>query len=284
MKHLILILSLVVPAVCTAQDFAIASGNQTDREAIEGYTIVKANARAAWDFTRMAKKLFETKDTVLDFSGNSRNAFRDGTTFNPIVVETMILGGGSITAAGCENTNVTKKCYVQDGAATNLFNTDFEIHLMVSLQDGQIGSQYLFGLNNGAAKRVFLYVNSTGTFRFDLNLAGSTISEWESAYVMPNNITGVRYIRLRCDFANDIIKMWVDGVETTLTLLSGDAFNLINPSGFTNTWGTAIGGTRTSSTSIQSGNGNMLVYKAAVTGLLTNAQAVKIAGWFTYLK
>ena len=284
MKHLITILLLLISCFAFGQDFGIASGNQAGKEAMEGYTIVKANARGAWDFTRMAKKLYETKDTVLDFSGNARNAFRDGTTFNPFVAETMVLGGGSITAAACENTNVTKKCFVQDGAATNLFNTDFEIHIAFSLQDGRIGSQYFFGLNNGAGKRVFAYVNSTGTIRFDLNLNGSTISEWESTYAFPNNSTGAHYVRIRCDFTTDVLKMYVDGIETTLTLLSGDAFSLINPTGFTNTWGTAIGGTRTGSTAIQSGNGNMLVYKAAVTPLLTNSQSLKAANWFTYLK
>ncbi len=284
MKYLITISIVFISCFAIAQDFGIASSNQAAKEALEGYAVVKANARAAWDFTRMRKRLYETKDTVIDFSGNGRNAFRSGTTFNPMVVETMIFGGGSITAAACENSNVTKNCYVQDGAATNLFNTDFETHITLSLQDGQIGSQYVFGLNNGAGKRMYLYVVSTGKIRLALTLAGSTVSEWESTYAFQNNTTGAHYIRLRCDFTNDVLKMYVDGVETTLTLLSGDAFNLINPSGFTNTWGTAIGGTRTGSTAIQSGNGNMLIYKAAVTPLLTNNQSLKAANWFTYLK
>jgi len=284
MKYLITISILLFSCIVKAQDFGIASSNMAAKEAMEGYAVVKTNARAAWDFTHMGKCLYETKDTVVDFSGNGRNAFRDGTTFNPIVVETMIEGGNSITAAGCENTNVTKKCYVSDGAATNLFNTDFEIHMTLSLQDGQIGSQYFFGLNNGSGRRLYLYFTSSGKVRLALTLAGNTVSEWESNYAFQNNTTGAHYIRLRCDFTTDVLKMYIDGIETTITLLSGDAFNLINPASFSNTWGTAIGGTRTGSTTVQSANGNMLIYKAAVTPLLTNNQSLKAANWFTYLK
>jgi len=282
MKCVLFVLFLL-PAVLFSQG-SIASSNQSAKEAASGYTVVKNNARGAWDFTRMGKKYLETKDTVLDFSGNGKNAFRSGTTFNPIVMETMVEGWGSITSAACENTNATKKCYVSDGACTNFLNSDFEVHITMSFQDGRIGSQYFYGISNGLTKHFTASISSTGTIKLNINLNGSSFSDFESAYALNDKITGSVYIRIRCDFTNDILKVYVNGIETPMTLLSGNSFDLINPSGFANAYGVGIGGTRTGSTSIQSGNGNLLVYKAAVTGLLTDIQALQAANWFTYLK
>ena len=180
MKYFILILSLFSLPVF-GQDYAIASGNKACDGARDGYTFLKQNARCAWDFTRMTSKyLGSPQDTVLDFTGNGRNAFRSGTTFNPKQIQILSSGGNSITALLAKNENVTKQAYVQDGTATTLFNQDFEIHLTFSLPDGQaVGAQYILGLNNGVARRVFLYVNTTGTLRFNLNLV-CIDRDWET--------------------------------------------------------------------------------------------------------
>lgn len=270
-------LVLLFPVCLEGQGIVASSGRGSSQ--ISGYNFLKTNAKAAWNFTILSGKSFAVADTVSDFTGYGHNAVMG--VFQPNV-SNVLLDREVITSAFCVNNNTTKNAFVSELPATNLFNSDFEIHLTFNVTDGQGSEYFLFGLNNGAARRMFVTISSSGNITFNLNYSGTTLSTWTSAYVLPNNSVPLTYLRIRTDFTTDTVLAFVNGIQTAMNLTSGPSISTITASSFTNTWGIAIGGVRTGISTLQSGSANAIqIFKSAVTPLLSNANAGLVANWFS---
>lgn len=250
----------------------------------EGHAYLAENARGAWDFTRIPGNLGDAATQVNDIGPTANHAGTGGGTFAP-TVGIAFIDGATIKNALLQNDNTNKLAYVAANASTALFKTSFEIHVLFGLNDGQVGTIYLFGINNGAGKRAFMYIDATGHINFHLNISGATTHVFTSTATLNNGPVSPTYARVRIDFETDVASLWIDGIADTFSLSSGTALSdTTDPASYADTLGVAIGGTRTGTSTIASGSGKIQIYKAAVTGLLTSAQAAMVGAYISHLK
>lgn len=249
----------------------------------EGKKYLIANAKAAWDFTALQGGLNDLAIDVPDFS-STHDAVTLSGVFTPKVGPSFI-DSTIFRSALCLNSNSTKQAFITALPSTTLFNSSFEVHLLFRVANGvPAGDLYLIGVENGNGQTVMLTINSAGKIVFQLNIQAGVTSTWTTDMALPSGQTSPIYVRLRVDFETDIFKIWVNGMEKSTTLV-GSAITETNPSGFTCPYGIGIGGVRNGATSIKSGaNSGIMVFKAAITPLLSDINAAKVGHYISYLK
>lgn len=252
----------------------------------QGLTYLTNNAKAAWDFTGITGNPYDNAPASLpDFTGNGFGLNNNAGALTPklgVAVEGAITHSfiSIYTPSGINNG------YFSDLPATNLYNSDFEIHTLFKVGDGNPAADYsIWGLNDGAAKRFLVFITATGTIKIQINLNGAVQSFIETDNpVFSNNSSNLTYLRLVCDFTNDVVKIIVNGEDLAVTV-TGSAISNINPANFNSgLTGSAIGTSMRSATAFSfNQNSYCGVFKAAVTPILSNENNLKVGAWMSAL-
>ncbi len=258
-------------------------GDAVDPSIQAGYDWLAANAKAAWDFTQMTGVGFgSAPSSVLDFTGNGHNAITSSGTFTPKL-------GAYIDAKGSAKTFLkgyasgTKDCYVTELPCTPFFNSDFEVHLMMQVGDGRLANNSVWGINDGAARRINIRKTATGFFDVQVNVSGASWPIFTTTSgQLPDLLTDVFYIRFSVDFTTDTFRFWLNGVERTFSVGGTGPLSGQSPAGFSGVRGIGLGAERSGATTVTAGaaEANNL-FKCAITPLLSTTEAINVAAWIT---
>lgn len=263
--------------------YAYGGGPVDDPSIQAGYDWLAENAKAAWDFTSMTGVGFAAApSSVSDFTGNGHNAITDSGTFTP-KVGAYIDENGAVKTFLKGYASGVKDCYVTALPCTPFFNSDFEVHLMMQSGDGRLANNSIWGINDGAARRINIRKTATGFFDVQVNVSGTSWPIFTTTSgQLEDNTTAPVYIRFSVDFTTDTFKFWLNGIERTFTVGGTGALSAQVPAGFNGVRGIGLGAERASATTVTAGGAEANnLFKCAITPLLTNAQAVNVAAWIT---
>lgn len=251
----------------------------------EGLTYLQSNAKAAWDFTSLGTQPYENAPaTVSDISGNGFNLNTNSGAFTP-KTGLILEGANTHTFASIYTPSGIKNAYRTDLGSANLYNSDFEVHLLFKTGDGRpSGDHWIYGLNGGAARRFYIQILTTGAIRVVYNLNGAVTSTvTTNSPVFLDGPTDLTYLRLVSDFTSDSVTIYIDGQEIAATV-TGSPISDINPAAFTAPDPNGIGTVMTGATTFAT---NPIVYcgvvKNAITDLLTDTQALQVGAWINDL-
>lgn len=165
------------------------------------------------------------------------------------------------------------------------FKSDFEI-IFTGMLTASTDLDF-FGVANGTnIVRFNITTNAAAqprALRFEYRYSAATARRFiaDTGTFFENGLrTGLRLFRIKCDFTNDIFKLWVDGVEIGITSVV-DAFNLIDPTKWANAAQRfTVGGYNNSGTIVRYGNYH-LMGRFAITPIMTDAQAALVSEYMT---
>lgn len=286
MKKLLLYL-LIIPALTFGQVnkkhiyFMLNNqANSADPNIALGNTFLTTNAksRAYWDFTTQLTGVEDAAITsVSDLRGNGWTLGNFSGAATPVEGKIQV-GLTEVSTLLGYTPSTYEYGLVGTTAATNLLKNSVEIHLLVNLVDGQLGTQYLFGASNGGTQRLRISINTSGNIvlEYAIGAGGSTLTSSGNALI--NGLTGVYLIRVILDFGTDVISGYVNGVPISFSLTSGNAVSTWNPANWICTKGVGVGGDWDGAFTNDVGTKHIL--KCAVTDLITSDEYIQLAASF----
>lgn len=292
MKKLFLYVIFTLPFFVNGQSnkkkmFALMFANnaeQVDANIALGdaFLTTSATTRAYWDFTTLSGHDGTVLASHEDLSISGTWDLDDASGVNNPKTGIVRTGSRSVRALRAKTASTFKEAFKTTTAATNLLKNDVEVHMLLSLEDGQNASKnYIFGSANGGTQFFRVSINSSGNIVLEYAAAGAGLSTLTSSgATFPNGLTGVHLLRLRCDFTTDVISGMLNGIPITFSLTSGNAVSTWNASTWTsNTRGCGIGTCFDGSFPVDTLNLKYIL-KCAVTDLLTDDQYLQLAASF----
>lgn len=289
MRKLIIAILLLTSVLSNAQNkkkiFAIlfaSNGEQVDPNIALGDAFLTSNAktRSYWDFTTLSGADGTVLSSHEDLSISGTWDLDDGSGVNNPKSGIIQRGTSSVTCLRAKTASTYKEAFKTTTAATNLLKNDVEVHLLINLEDGQIGTNILFGSADGGTRYFRFRVTSTGLLQLEYAAGASGLSTIISTgTVLPDGLTGVYLIRLRCDFTTDVISGMINGIPITFSVSSGNAISTWNAANWVSTRSCGVGG---SYDGAFTADATVVKYilKGAVTDLLTDDEYLILAASF----
>lgn len=251
----------------------------------EGLTYLISSAKAAWDFTGISGNPYDNSPQTLSELTSNGFGLNTNSGYTTPKLGVSVNGTRRKSFISVYTPSGTRNAYYTDLGCTNLYNSSFEVHILMKLGDGNPSSNHsIWGLNDGAAKRMFIDVLTSGQIQLYINLNGAVTTTYTTnSAVFSNGSTNLTYLRFKADFENDVLGIYVNGIEQASTI-GGSAVSLINPSGFSATTGNGIG-TRMNSATVFAANPISYcgVFKAAITPILSDENNLKVGAWMSNL-
>ena len=246
----------------------------------DAFLTTSATTRAYWDFTTLSGADGTVLSSHEDLSISGTWDLDDGSGVNNPKSGIIQRGTSSVACLRAKTASTYKEAFKTTSAATNLLKNDVEVHLLINLEDGQIGTNILFGSADGGTRCFRFRVTSTGLLQLEYAAGASGLSTIISTgTVLPDGLTGVYLIRLRCDFTTDVISGMINGIPITFSVSSGNAISTWNAANWVSTRSCGVGG---SYDGAFTADATVVKYilKGAVTDLLTDDEYLILAASF----
>jgi len=183
------------------------------------------------------------------------------------------------------NTTLQDDILLADTFGESWWKSDFEIIFTTMLTTST--DLDFFGVLTGTnIVRFNITTNAAAqqrSLRFEYRYSAATARRYiadTSSFFEANVRTGLRLFRIKCDFTNDVFKLWVDGVEIGITSVV-DAFNLIDPTKWANaTNKVTIGGYNAGGTITRYANPHYMS-RFAITPIMTDIEAALVSEYMT---
>lgn len=287
MRQLFLLLLVSLPLLGAAQKKKLIfllqqGGEQADANIALGTTFLTTNAktRAYWDFTSLGVSDGTVLSSYNDLSVGGVWDLDNASGVNNPKAGIIQRGTSYTTALRAKTPSTYKEAFKTTSAATNLLKNDVEVHLLINLEDGQIGTNILFGSADGGTRYFRFRVTSTGLLQLEYAAGASGLSTIISTgTVLPDGLTGVYLIRLRCDFTTDVISGMINGIPITFSVSSGNAISTWNAANWVSTRSCGVGGSYDGAFTADAIVVKYIL-KGAVTDLLTDDEYLILAASF----
>lgn len=244
-----------------------------------GYTYLKANAYAAWNFKKIQG--YETDlltESVKDYTGHG-NHFTIPVGGAPILLQTNFGHDGvsCYTPSGYRNTHSLLNSLELTAVQTkNLFNHDFELFVLMHIGNGADMQQAIVSVDDNSTQIFNFYHNNSIVVVYRAGSGSATIAV---SSALPSGPFGLKLLRVKMDFTNGIGKLFYNGIDsgTSFSNMAGRDPSTFNPNvklclGAWNKNG-VINGTG-------SALRNFSILDMAVTPILTDQQSVDVQGYF----
>lgn len=203
----------------------IMSGGGEISEQVLGYEYLVSNARAFWDFKNVSSNGYE------DLTGNGYdlNGVASPLSFTVVPFEYRDVDN---TTRNIARVTLSDAPMLATGNQA-LFHNDHELHF--SFCGRVFSNKYLLGTYGGTSARTYtIYIDNNGDLI--ISLLGSVYTTTNAIFRGTGSdlrrAMNRTYIRLRVDFTNDLLRLWVNGGEVPLTLTSGSGISSMSPTGF----------------------------------------------------
>lgn len=263
--------------------FLNAAGGQSEHA---GLLYLKQNAKSYYDFSKLAGADGSIIASVPD-QGLLGISLSDGAPVRDPKIQFGQFGSKTIKffKAYASSGGAYDDILLADTFGESWFKSDFEI-VFTGMLTASTDLDF-FGVASGTNIVRFNITTSAAAqpraLRFEYRYSAATARRFiaDTGTFFENGLrTGLRLFRIKCDFTNDIFKLWVDGVEIAIVSVV-DAFNLIDPTRWANTAQRfTVGGYNNSGTIVRYGNYHLMGH-FAITPIMTDAQAAQVSDYMT---
>ena len=239
-----------------------------------GKTYLEANAKFFYDFTLL------TGEGAISNGNAGLEDQGPGTTPAVIVgtpnVRNIIVNTITVPTVGVTGTNAISI----NSTGAGIFDESFEIFYYFQIEDGiPPSTQELLGASHSGGTTAFaVLLDSNGKLLIRYRPANAD-SRWDSTNaIMTDGVNGDHILRIRYDFEEDEVGVWLDGVAVPGSFVSGNMAAL-DPTTFLLDRNIYLGNINDGSPSSNPATNSLI--RIAVTDLLTEQQAIDVQDYLT---
>jgi len=252
----------------------------------DGLTYLTTYAKSYYDFSQLSGADASTITSVNDQGTVGADLSDAAPVANPKLQYGQF--GGVLTKlfkALPSNSTLQDDILLADTYGESWYKSDFEIIFTTMLHDHT--DKDFFGVNTSLnIVRFNITTNAAAApraLRFEYRYPAATARRYiadTGTFFESSQRTGLRLFRLKCDFTNDIFKLWVDGVEVSITSVV-DAFNLIDPTKWANSTNKfTVGGYNNGGTITRYAQPHYMG-RFAITPIMSDEEAAVVAEYMT---
>lgn len=252
----------------------------------DGLTYLTTYAKSYYDFSQLAGA-DASLITAVDDQGTVGADLSDASPVRDPVIQFGQFGNSmtKLFKAYANNGLAQDDILLANEYGTNWFKSDFEIIFTTMITDHT--DKDFFGVSTSTnIVRFNVTTNAAAaarSLRFEYRYSATTARRYiadTGSFLESNVRTGLRLFRLRCDFTNDVFKLWVDGVEISITSVV-DAFNLIDPTKWANATNKfTIGGYNAGGTITRYATAHYMS-RFAITPLMSDEEVAVVSEYMT---
>ncbi len=254
--------------------------------AADGLLYLTTSAKSYYDFSQLAGADGSGITTVTDRGTLGINLSDAAPAGNPVIqFGQFSLSPTKLFKAFPSSGSLTDDILLADTFGESWFKSDFEILFTTMLTDHT--DKDFFGVATGTnIVRFNITTNSVAqarALRFEYRYSAATARRFiaDTGTFFESNVrTGLRLFRLKCDFTNDVFKLYIDGVDVSVTSIV-DPFNLIDPTKWANATNKFTVGGYNSGGSIVRYSTAHYMSRFAITPIMTDAEAAAVSEYMT---
>jgi len=215
----------------------------------------------------------------LDKTGNGYNLTGTASPFSytPVTFEYRDLDNST---RNVNRATLSNAAFIPAGNSS-LFHNDHELHYVFAGR--MFSTNYIFGTYGGTNARTYAgYIDNNG--KINITMLGSLYRTTNAIFRgIGSDLRRVKnktYLRLRVDFTNDELRLWINGGEVPLTLISGSGISSMSPTGYDQSiYPFPFGAANNANSSVGIGEYYTDSFYAAITDLLSTQQFYRGAKW-----